>query len=299
MKIIFSDKSIRMLSLFGFGKKRRTRRKVSRKGRKSSKMSKPPSRLLKICKKYRVKATMKRGSKRVYKSIAVLKKACIKKVRMAMKKDARRVKKMAFGAPARRRKCGMAFGARRRRSASAFGKRGRRSGRKVSKAAAMKAFRQFYKRHCAGRGSRFGNGGNPALSASMGYQFCPSGMGGVLGANSTGMFPTPCTSLSTSQAMAEAAVALPTYSSFGRKRGRKSTRRTKRKGRKSTRRTKRRSTRKGRKSTRRTKRKGRKSTRRTKRKSTRKGRKVVRRRRGVTMRRRRRNVMFGLRRRRV
>jgi hypothetical protein len=207
-----------MYSLFGFGKKRRSRRKVSRKGSRkgSRKMSaKPPSRLLKICKKYHVKATMKRGSKRVYKSIAVLKKACIKKVKAAMKAAKR---KTSFGM--RRRRCGaMGFGA------SRFGKgRGRGGSRKVSKAAAMKAFRQFYKRHCA-RGSRFGNGGNPPLSASMGYQFCPSGMGGVLGANSTGMFPSPCTSMNTSQAMAEAAVALPVYkSSFGmRRRRRRST----------------------------------------------------------------------------
>jgi hypothetical protein len=39
---------------------------------------------------------------------------------------------------------------------------------------------------------RFGNGGNPPLSQSMGYEFCSNG-GGVLGANSTGLFPTPCT----------------------------------------------------------------------------------------------------------
>ena len=213
-----------MLSLFGFGKKRRSRRKVSRKGRKGSRKmsSKPPARLLSICKKYHVKATMKRGSKRVYKSIAVLKKACIKKVKAAMK--AAKMRKMSFGAPARRRRCGgMAFGAggvRRRRRSTEFGKRSGRAGsRKMSKAAAMKAFRQFYKRHCAaGRGSRFGNGGNPALAASMGYQFCPSGMGGVLGANSTGMFPTPCMSFDPNQAAAERAVALPKYTSFGRKR---------------------------------------------------------------------------------
>ena len=39
--------------------------------------------------------------------------------------------------------------------------------------------------------NRFGSGGNPPLSASMGYEFC-SGGGGVLGANSTGLFPSPC-----------------------------------------------------------------------------------------------------------
>jgi len=37
----------------------------------------------------------------------------------------------------------------------------------------------------------FGNGGNPPLNASMGYEFCSNG-GGVLGANSTGLFPSPC-----------------------------------------------------------------------------------------------------------
>lgn len=37
----------------------------------------------------------------------------------------------------------------------------------------------------------FGNGGNPPLMASTGYEFCSNG-GGVLGANSTGLFPTPC-----------------------------------------------------------------------------------------------------------
>ena len=93
-----------------------------------------------------------------------------------------------------------------------FGKR--RRGRKVSKAAAMKAFKSFYKRHCAGmRRSRFGSGGNPPLMNSMGYEFCPSGMGGVLGANSTGLFPSPCTSMNIGQAQAEAAATLPAYSS--------------------------------------------------------------------------------------
>ena len=72
---------------------------------------------------------------------------------------------------------------------------GRRSRRKLTKPAAMKAFKQFYKRYCRsskmGGRFRFGNGGNPPLS--MGYEFCPNGQGGVLGANSTGLFPSPCT----------------------------------------------------------------------------------------------------------
>jgi hypothetical protein len=207
-----------MFSLLDFGKKRKRSRKSVRKVRKGRKSvrkgsrrlsgsrkmmrkgmrkagSKPPSRLLRICKKYKVKATTKRGSKRVYKSIAVLKKACIKKVKAAMKADVKKAK--------------MAFGKRRARV-------GRKGTRKVSKAAAMKAFRQFYKRHCAGgRGSRFGNGGNPALSASMGYQFCPSGMGGVLGAGSTGLYASPCTTFNAGQASAEKALMLNNYSSSG------------------------------------------------------------------------------------
>ncbi len=272
-----------MLSVLSFGKKRRTRRKVSRKGSKKSKSAKPPARLMRICRKYKIKATKKVGSRRVYKSIAVLKKACIKKVKAAMKAD----KKMAM----RRRKS--SFGSRKKPSmrSMAFGKRragGR--GRKVSKAAAMKAFRQFYKRHCAGgRGSRFGNGGNPALGASMGYQFCPNGMGGVLGANSTGMFPSPCTS------MAPAAAPM----AFGRRRStRRKTRKVckTRKTRKSRKTRKTRKCRKVRKS--RKSRKVRKSrkTRKTCKKSRRKTRKVYRKRRKVTAFGRLRRSAFGLRR---
>jgi hypothetical protein len=54
----------------------------------------------------------------------------------------------------------------------------------------------FGKRRRGRRGVRryrFGNGGNPPLSGSMGYEFC-SGGGGVLGVNSTGLFPSPCMS---------------------------------------------------------------------------------------------------------
>jgi len=260
-------------SLFGFGKRRRRSTKRSTKKHHSRK---PPARLLKICKKYRVKATKKVGKHRVYKSVAVLKRACLKKARALRKKLLRKVKKhakrskrskksvhrrrshrmrmgemdeMSFG---RRYGFGLKclspmtgrnvreeisvtgkmcpptftqkFGRRRgrrygfggqagatrgkneitrfptrfgaRRSVPMFGKRrGAPRRAKVSKAKAMKAFRSFYKRHCAGaRRSRygFGDGGNPYLSASMGTEFCPNGMGGVLGPDSTGLFPTPC-----------------------------------------------------------------------------------------------------------
>ena len=80
----------------------------------------------------------------------------------------------------------------------------------------MKAFRSFYKRHCAGarRRSGFGDGGNPSLYNSMGYEFCPSGQGGVLGFNSTGLFPSPCTSYSSS-APIMSALSAPTKVSEG------------------------------------------------------------------------------------
>jgi hypothetical protein len=105
-----------------------------------------------------------------------------------------------------------------------FGKK-RKGTRKISKPAAMKAFKQFYRRHCRssamGRRFRFGSGGNPMLSQSMGYEFCPSGMGGVLA--TTGLFPSPCTPFNQAQATAEANATLPEYTTttpaFGRRYG--------------------------------------------------------------------------------
>ena len=191
-----------MLSLFGFGKRTR---------RTSTKASKPPARLLKLCKKYRVKTTAKRAGKRSYRPTAMLKKLCLKKARALKKKlmkgrsTTRRTRmggEMEFGSSCNmgpqmefgKRRAQMEFGKRRAQmefgtSEMEFGKRSR----KVNKVAAMKAFKSFYRRHCAPRGSRFGfgSGGNPPLWQSMGYEFCSDG-GGVLGANSTGLFPTPC-----------------------------------------------------------------------------------------------------------
>jgi hypothetical protein len=219
------------MGLFGlsFGKKRR---KSTKRAKKVS-SRKPPSKLLRICKKYRVKATKKVGGKRVYKSVASLKKMCLRKAR-ALKKRLEKAYKKRKGSKSTKRRKGskrrdafgeaeMEFGRRRRRMSgigasrrlpmfgmntpltsmgnmASFGKRrrvGARSG-KTSRKAAMTAFRAFYKRHCAGRRSGFGNGGNPPLSASMGYEFCPNGQGGVLGFNSTGLYPSPCTSKSSS-----------------------------------------------------------------------------------------------------
>jgi hypothetical protein len=324
-----------------FGKKRRAHKA-------HGKVVKPPAKLLRICKKYRVKATKKVGGKRIYKKVSVLKKLCLRKARALKKKlmkahkksikhhkrrahpkrrshhrrgDAfgddsemmmefgRRHRRTAFGEKAQMaqmdkgitledvkayyttgentsnfvRKCidgkktpqiscvakEMRFGRRRRRSAfgeidaktqkildsqgmtmdkikqfvpmgkgveefrkscESFNMRpqgiciseqmkfGKKRHAKVSKKAAMKSFRSFYKRHCAGRRSGFGS--NPPLNQSMGYEFCPDGRGGVLGFNSTGLFPSPCTPYSSS-APTMAALPPPTKVSeggFGRRR---------------------------------------------------------------------------------
>jgi hypothetical protein len=230
-----------MLSLFGFGKKkRRVQTRKSSKVRKSHK--KPSATLLKACKVCGIKCTKKVGGKRVYKSSSVLKKQCLKKLRVMKKRAIKHMKKMKLKRKSIKKRRVVrrkqSFGEDDEEEESAFGRRRTRFGsygmaamrpmqkiptefgkRKVSKATAMKAFKSFYKRHCAGaRRTRFGSGGNPPLGMSMGYEFCPSGMGGVLGANSTGLFPSPCTSMNMNQAAAESAITLPAYgssSSFG------------------------------------------------------------------------------------
>jgi len=278
-----------MLATLSFGKRRRRSTKKSTK-----KVRKPPARLLKLCKKYRVKSSKRVGKHRVYKSVSVLKRQCLKKA-MALKKKLMKMHKKSKKTTRRRKthrrgdEFGdeMGFGRRRRRTRkthafgddsfgddsfgddleipedipmSAFGRYpqfgrsrfggltedaknmigkqfsfgrsrfgskqqcdtegkkwtgindkigtcgpygfGKRRSPKVSKAAAMKAFRTFYKRHCAvNRRTRFGSS-NPPLVNSMGYEFCSDGVGGVLGSNSTGLFPSPCISASSSGAKA-------------------------------------------------------------------------------------------------
>jgi hypothetical protein len=286
-----------MLSLLGFGKRRRR----STKSRKSAKKGgrKPPAALLKMCKKYRVKTTVKRGTKRVYKKARLLKKLCMRKKKMMLKKKkstksrkvrrTRRVRRSRFGGAlsdieskrpmllfGAASGCGlnkkpgmMGFGKKRApkmntrmamKQFDEFYKRhcshhlrktrfgnlisdsvaskkfrkptvtefGKKRYPKINKPLAMRQFKDFYKRHChassrMGGRFRFGSGGNPALSG--GYEFCPSGQGGVLGANSTGLFPSPCTPYDAAQAAAEANVPLPTYApgptaaAFGRRYG--------------------------------------------------------------------------------
>ena len=225
-----------MQSIFTFGKKRRVASKKSKKSRKGGRKSrkggrKPPSRLLKMCKRLGVRTTVKRGSKRVYKSTALLMKMCKKKLRM------RKMRKSRFGSSCNQQQP----------PAPAFGRRRRSKKSKkksyVSKKSAMKAFKSFYNKNCKpglkrsrfgsskskmmnyspmmdppmgprrfGRSrfgemdsakppkppmgprfgrSRFGGGGNPPLMSSMGFEFCPDGNGGVL--MGSGLFPTGCT----------------------------------------------------------------------------------------------------------
>jgi hypothetical protein len=173
-----------------------------------------------MCKKYKVKVTIKRGSKRVYKKASLLKKLCLKKKKAMNKKKkvvSRKKKSTRFGNEGTKKRFKKSVNAVRaldkikksnkpkpgllKRSPGVknwkFGK-GRRV-RTMSKKAAMKAFRAFYAKHCKssikGRRTRsrfgFGSGGNPPLMQSMGYEFDPTGKGGVLGMGSTGLFPTP------------------------------------------------------------------------------------------------------------
>ena len=221
------------MGFLGFGKKKRHSKKHGKKH------AKPPAKLLRICKKYRVKATKKVGGKRMYKSVATLKKLCLRKARALRKKLMKMHKKsIKHHKKTHRRRSSMgmeeepmmSFGMRGKRYnfgeekpmmsfETMFGKR--RATKKVSKTAAMKAFRSFYKRHCSARKSGFGNGGNPPLNASMGYEFCPNGMGGVLGFNSTGLFPSPCISKGSSEPVQMGSLPPPANVSqggFGRSR---------------------------------------------------------------------------------
>ena len=217
--------------MLGFGKKRRSVKKVSSK--------KPSSKLLKLCKRYKVKAT----SKGKYRSTLLLKKECLKKALAMLKKAQKLIKKTKFGAHkssvdvrnnkmvvgkhvsfgkmmeeeeeeeeeemefGRRARFGAPCGGNGMMGASSFGKKRRDVGKKTSKAAAMKAFRSLYNRHCA-RSMKFGSGGNPSLASHMGAEFCSNG-GGVLGASSTGLFYTPC--------MNEVVLSTPS-SAFGKRR---------------------------------------------------------------------------------
>ena len=108
-----------MLSLFGFGKRRRRSTKSRKSAKKGGRGRKPSSALLKMCKKYRVKATVKRGTKRVYKKARLLKKLCMRKKKMMLKKKksrkvrrTRRVRRSRFGGQINPYTMKMSFGRR-------------------------------------------------------------------------------------------------------------------------------------------------------------------------------------------
>jgi hypothetical protein len=88
------DPMYRPQKKLSYGKRRRKKRKF---GKKTSK--KPPAATRKMCKRLKVKMTIKRGGKRVYKSEKMLKKQC--KTAMKKKKTVKR-KKSSFGKKAKK-----------------------------------------------------------------------------------------------------------------------------------------------------------------------------------------------------
>jgi hypothetical protein len=71
------------MGFFLFGKKRRsTRKKASPK--------KPPAKILRMCKKLKIKCTVKRGNKRVYRKTSILKKLISRKKALKIRRKTRR-----------------------------------------------------------------------------------------------------------------------------------------------------------------------------------------------------------------
>jgi hypothetical protein len=71
---------------FSFGKKRKTRKKVRKVGKK------PPTNILKACKRHGIKCTRKVGKRRVYKSVTLLKRLLRKKMHKKRKNTQKRKK---------------------------------------------------------------------------------------------------------------------------------------------------------------------------------------------------------------
>jgi len=78
------------IGLYRFGKKRKKKKRKNNFGKKKNKISKN---MKQLCKKLGIRLTVKRGQKRVYKSIAVLKAQCLKKKRKVKKKKVVKKKK--------------------------------------------------------------------------------------------------------------------------------------------------------------------------------------------------------------
>lgn len=201
-----------MLGIFNFGKKKKRSTKMSSFGKKKSrkstgtrKVKKVPASVLKKCRKLKIKTTVKKGSKRVRKPLKDLMRM-IKKKEKALKKK----KKSSFGARRKVAPKRIRFGGSRSMGME-FGKKKKTATKKVSKAAAMKAFKMFYQRHCSASSrmgtSRFGSS-NPPLSQIMGMEFCPFGQ-----RSGTGLYPTPCAPMNRSVKK-----YMPKKTSYGRKR---------------------------------------------------------------------------------
>ena len=79
------------MGFFSFGKKKK------RSVKKKKVVRKPPAKLLKMCKKLKIKVTIKRGKKKVYKSVKVLKKLISKKRKQLKKKKSPRRNRFSFG----------------------------------------------------------------------------------------------------------------------------------------------------------------------------------------------------------
>jgi hypothetical protein len=81
-----------MLSFLSFGKRKTRKTRKAGKPRKGNR--KPPSSLRRLAKKYKVKISIRKGRKRVYKKISVIRKEIKRKMRKAKKaKKARKSKK--------------------------------------------------------------------------------------------------------------------------------------------------------------------------------------------------------------
>ena len=89
------------MALFSFGKKQMKKKRL---------VKKPPSKVLRICRRLKIKTTKKVGSRRVYKSLKVLKKQIKLKVRKMHKRKSHHRRKSSFGAVRRSRARRSGFG---------------------------------------------------------------------------------------------------------------------------------------------------------------------------------------------
>ena len=71
---------------FGFGRKKRS-------SKSAGKHKKPPARLIKMCKRHKIKCTKKVGKRRVYKSVTVLKRQLKKKMKHRKGKRSRKTRR--------------------------------------------------------------------------------------------------------------------------------------------------------------------------------------------------------------